>query len=1114
MKIFRELLTFSCIIFGLLFLLAGTAVSDLKGSGYKDRNSIRNGVAPSEGSAGYSKKGQEITGNVSGQVSGWHGRKADFVRSSSGSIIGTPGKYINIATVEREGIDTSSTDESEGVHNLDREKTNSDVVEGASDVEEVEEENRGFNDLQEKESEVADDDDYADSVDEEEEAEQAEQEEKGEEYGEDESQEAVTEDEEVERDYLDVEEEETAEFEKTEENRVEGNGEENHMDEVKTNVDENSTRQTESTSKDSQMIAEEIERSNENEKKMSGFRMTQRIWNRINVFRIFEKPLSDATSVNYFRNEMQNEFTIRNGLYFSCTSAYLYNKHVDSTKNAYMMLPGSTMIVVVTANKLFFQDLIYSSNKYLSIKNKFAYLINTIIDNLKGKKFFRNYNYQYLFRSDPFAFDQTKKLLDFDLLGELSGATQTIYTDIYGDKKVSMHKVYGGWFQFLGIIAVNGYYYKETIKPEPIEVVPYSLIPDFIKLVNVNETENSEYSHVLGLWRDFPVDRFVPWRYSLELLLWDSLNILPNQLPHPAKFVLAYVKSAGKTENKKGQLGNGFGNHLKDSVAQKRYYTLEELRNWPALVRDVVKEHTGIDVAIVSVDDYNRQMSADHTERRSIIGGEEKNKVGAADYALLLLLNAEFLNDKTLHNGSSYQASKRNNFFKHIVAIIDVIQDILKRIKDALEPQIEPDVKFYNFLDRTEEMYKVFNPHVLGSIAGITQHLKCENAKHYNCTHDVSMHYKYGGWFEFGGVIFIKNAIPVTLNYEKHEIVKKEYEHSILLQANGSYQAAGLWRDIPEKDTSPYRYSLQTFILENPRLNIVNMQKAHPFMIIDLINKGLRMVKHTSVNGNDEVYENENEEGEYKENMEITGRTKNPVDTIETEEEEEKIEQQMKEMENDPSFKSDTFNLNFGENIDDTSSFEESAEYVNTLYGEEGALGNENVDGIAEEFGETVVSGNDYTDDVEESELGEDGEITECGDETYSTSLLKGATGNHAESLADSLKNAIDVTAVEMREESGMGDIEHMYDRSANDHDLNLLEADDENYSTIQRNIILTLLIVCLTLAVVCAIFAAFKLYERFTNRKVADKNELVLAFKDKDEIPVVHGMPAPWLKA
>lgn len=1123
MKISKELLTFSCILFGILFFLAGTSASDIKipALGNRDNggNRVVNGTNVDSGkvavpvgfSTGSGKKGQVVGGAVNGQPSGRFNGKGEYVPSTSGSLMGNSSRYLNIATVEREGIDTGSNAvESEGADSLDRQKTNSDVTEVTGDVEEVAESQHNHK-LQEKESELVDGDHLDGSSGEE----QAEQEEYEEEYREDELQEAVIESEEIEKDQSVTEEEEAAAVEETEEDQAENTGEENQRDEATDNTHEDITRQTENTAREGPVKEEKVENSNGDDRKISGFQMrAQRIWNRINVFHIFEKPVSDATTVNYFRNEMQNEFTFRNGLYFSCTSAYLYNKHVDTTKYAYMMLPGTTMIIVVTANKLFFQDLMYSSNRYLSIKNKFAYLINTIIDNLKGKKFFRNYNYQYLFRSDPFAFDPTKKLLDFDLLGELSGATQTIYTDIYGDKKVSMHKVYGGWFQFLGIVAVNGYYYKETIKPEPIEVVPFSLVPNFIKLVNMNETESPEYSNVLGLWRDFPGGMFVPWRYSLELLLWDSLNILPNQLPHPAKFVLAYVKTAGKTENRKGQLESGLGNDKNDSVVYKRHYTLEELRKWPTLVEKIVKEHEGIDVAIVAADDYNRQMSTGHTEPRSIIEDAEKKRTRTAGYVLLLLLNSEFFDDKALQNGSSYQAAKRNNFFRKIVAIIDVLQDVLKRIRDAIEPEVDPDVKFYNFLDKKEESYKVFNPHVLGSIAGITQHLKCENAKHYNCTHDVSMHFKYGGWFEFGGAIFIKNTIPADIKYEKHEIVKKEYEHSILLQANGSYQAAGLWRDIPEKDTSRYRYSLQTFILENPRLNIVNMQKAHPFMIIDLISKGLRMVKHTTVNANDENYESANFEDEYKKNGETTARKKDAVDTIETEEEAADVEQKLKEIEDEPSLKSSEFNLNFGEDMDDTTALK-SAEYGNKSDGEEGALGDANDSEIDEESDEIVVLGNECSNNYEkESELCEDGEITGCDEETDATQMSQESTEGTTESFADSLKNAIGVSASEMREGSGLSDIENAYDNTANDHDLNLLDADEEDSGSLQRNIILTLLIVCLTIAVSCAILAAFKLYERFTNRKAADKNDLVLAFKDKDEIPIVHGMPAPWLKA
>lgn len=837
----------------------------------------------------------------------------------------------------------------------------------------------------------------------------------------------------------------------------------------------------------------------DNEHGISGFKIKiRRMWNQTNIFRIFEKPVSGAASVNYFRNEMQNDFAFRNGLYFSCTSAYMYNKYVDSGKYAYIRLPSNSLVILVTANKLFFQDLIYSSNKYLSIKNKFAYLMNSIIDDLRGKPFFRNYGYQYLFRNDPFALDPTRKLLDFDLLGELSEVTQMIYTDVYNNEKVSMHKIYGGWFQFLGIMVVNGYYYNDTTKPEPIEVVPYNMLGDFKELLNKTPANSNNYSYALGLWRDFPNDKFAPWRYSLELLLWDVLNILPNQLPHPAKFVLAYTKFVDKEINQKELSFFSDNDKIGFSNTNKMVYTKEDLLNWHLLVKKIVKEQKGLDVAIVAADDYYKTTNENHTEIQNKVAETDKHILKKEGYILLLLLNSEFFHEKNLLEGN-YDNNKKRNFFKRVVSIIDKIQEILNAIKHTLDPDVEPDVKFYNYLNQ-DQRYKVFNPHILGSIAGITRHLKCENAKHFQCTHDVSVHYKYGGWFQFGGALYINKIISIPLQYKKREILKQEYEQSILLQANSSYQAAGLWRDIPEKDTSPYRYPLQAFVLENPSLNIVNIQNAHPFMVIDLINKGLQVMKR-NVTGNDDDNISGDSEKENKGIKGITVEEKNLEDTIETEEEAKLVEQKMADLEKQKNLQAPSeFNLNFNEPVEDLDALTNLEKNVNDVIDEMFDVKGEGMD---EDVDETIE--NDGENDGEG--LGEDkkGKKKEMD--------LKAAIENPNINLADTLKYVVESSILKDDEDNVMNEIEHVYDHNSVDHDLNLLEGEEKGFNNIQGKFLLFLLILLLTIFITVAIYTGIKIYERFFNKKVKDKNEVVLAFKDKEDIPVVHGMPAPWLK-
>ncbi|ETW45641.1 hypothetical protein PFMALIP_06300 [Plasmodium falciparum MaliPS096_E11] len=58
--------------------------------------------------------------------------------------------------------------------------------------------------------------------------------------------------------------------------------------------------------------------------------------------------------------------------------------------------------------------------------------------------------------------------------------------------------------------------------------------------------------------------------------------------------------------------------------------------------------------------------------------------------------------------------------------------------------------------------------------------------------------------------------------------------------------------------------------------------------------------------------------------------------------------------------------------------------------------------------------------------------------------------------------------------------------------------------------IILCLISVCLALLVSIAI----KVYASVMKKKIGDKHDVVLSFKDREEIPVVSGIPAPWLSS
>lgn len=821
---------------------------------------------------------------------------------------------------------------------------------------------------------------------------------------------------------------------------------------------------------------------------------TKQMFRRLNIYRVFEKPFSEPSSVNYFKNEMQNDFAFRNGLHFSYTSVYLYNKYVDPNKHVYIKLPNRTMVILVTANKFFFQDLIYSSNKYLSMKNKFAYLMNIIIDNLKGKIFFKNYNYQYLFRDDPFALDPSKKLLDFDLLGHLAETTQTIYANASRTKKVSMHKEFGGWFQFLGILVVNGYYYNDIIKPEPIEVVPYEMLPEFRKLLNEKTIQGDNYSYTLGLWKDFPNDKFSSWRYSLELLLWDSLNILPSQLPHPARFVMAYTNIADKEKiSRKLEYG-----YYARNTSNYDTYTKEELLNWPLLVKNVAKELKGIDVSVIAADDYYKAVNAVfHETSNEPVGVQNKSSIG--EYILLILLNSEFYNDKFVTE-DNYFVAKSNVVIQRILNLIEKLQNILNKIKEELEPYVDNDIRFYSFFNKNEQNYRIFNPHILGSVAGITKHLACENVKYFKCTKDVSIHHKYGGWFEFAGAIHIMKALNVPLKYESHEILKKEYEQSILLQANSNYQYAGLWRDIPEKDTSAYRYPLHAFLLENPELNIINIQKAHPFMVVDLINKGLQAVKANifpkrSATVNEEKMGENNQEKK----IDVTELESEVANTVDEKQVENTQNLMMSLGYYDSYLKENVKSVNdmrLDESDDEIIEVDEDEEDTQEV--------NEDVNYSEENYKEH------RTQDTDVYGMSEDEE----GEEKEKEKEKNGKYKSPTDVLTSALKNDNNEDSSGVGKGSYIKNIEHVYEHNENGNDLNLLETDENENFGMNGRIFIFLLVIFIIILISLLIYLGVVVYKKYMGKKIDDKNDIVLAFKDKNEIPVVHGMPAPWLKA
>ncbi|CXI09084.1 conserved Plasmodium protein, unknown function [Plasmodium berghei] len=588
--------------------------------------------------------------------------------------------------------------------------------------------------------------------------------------------------------------------------------------------------------------------------KMFKKQMSMNRWN--NIFNFFKNNKSQEFkgTKNIFLNEIQNSYAYRNGLYFSATSVGEYNKKVDKNKFANINFPDNTMILVVTGNKLFLQNLIYSANKENAIKQKFTYTMNKIINNLKKKLYFKNFNYQYLYRNDSFANDTLKKKLDMDLLGELSNITQTIYVD---DNKVNMHKIYGGWFHFLGILVINGYDYQiqNNIKYNDIfgekcnDPVPKHLLSEFINLFSKKNTGKYQNGYLLGLWKDFPNNKFVNWRYSLELFLWDLLGILPHELPHPSDLIASYNKYDDNTElelDQEIEYNNGELKQINNEHKDGDLHHFDIENTWHKMIMNKISSHKGFDATIVSAQDYMNANGYDNE-----ILSKYYNLKNEKEYIFLILLNKDFFVDEFVKS-QNYSISKQNYFDKILKEIIDDVVKILEEVKNKLFPDnddIKPIISVYNYLEEFENNSAKINPHILGEIAGITKHLKCENLlKSSNkCTKDISIHYKYGGWFEFGGAIYVKNVNNVDISYEhrndKEPIIKKQYEQAILSQANSNYSSAGLWRDIPEKNMIPYRYPLEVFALENPELNILNLRDIHPFIAMNILKKGLNSMQ-------------------------------------------------------------------------------------------------------------------------------------------------------------------------------------------------------------------------------------------------------------------------------
>lgn len=796
------------------------------------------------------------------------------------------------------------------------------------------------------------------------------------------------------------------------------------------------------------------------------------------LYQAMKSPYSDQDIVYFFKNHLKDSFFNRNGLDFSVTSVYLYNQYVNANEHVSLKLKEGEdrMIILVTGNKLFFNDLINSKEKEIAIRKKYVFLMNQLIKNLKTYDHTKNFTYNYLFRTDPVSYDSNKKLVDYELLGELSQTTQTIYLDESKKKRVSMHKIYGGWFQYLGVLLVGGFNYVERNKPIPVEIIPTKYMNEFVRMVNEDLRNPNEDS--IKLWRDFPNESFSVWRYSLELLMWDSFNKLPNELPHPGKFLLAYKEKyhGGKEIHR-----NKEPIRFHKEVAQN---TGEKILNWHMFIQKVVEEEQGLELVIVSVDDYYKRINepseiAATSSTTSTV--ETRTDMNVNGYALLLLLNKDFFNDSFIYS-ENYQEAKKKNFFSKLVRILSKLQDVLLNLKELMDSDEDPRISVYNYLGiRERENYGKFDPHIIGDIAGVTKFLQCKDyMNEKNCFRDVSMHYKYGGWYEFGGLIHVKNVNYVSLTYEKHDILSKEEEKKIIFLANGELERTEFWRDLPDQDMTKFRYPLHVFLLENPEFHMKHLEKVHPFIFVYLIGKGYSNWNHKIDKSNalstlSELYSfNENKSNAYR--------------TMETKD----------------GKKSNTSWINQNECVEGDqlcrSRSKEQSAYPSLLDLIGKNTHTERLDSSRE---------NTFNSDSEEMEPDMDIDAMEgllFGSDSLLGDLWK-------EELLENRNEKIQGDSLEQYDE--IKEINDLYDYTEEKQNLEMLvSAQDEERNKIHHKLAIILIVGFVALILSILVIIGIKLYVKYVKNRIDTKNELVTSFKEKEEIPVVQGIPAPWLNA
>lgn len=174
-------------------------------------------------------------------------------------------------------------------------------------------------------------------------------------------------------------------------------------------------------------------------------------------------------------------------------------------------------------------------------------------------------------------------------------------------------------------------------------------------------------------------------------------------------------------------------------------------------------------------------------------------------------------------------------------------------------------------------------------------------------------------------------------------------------------------------------------------------------------------------------------------------------------------------------------------------------------------------------FSKENIGNNDEIHDNKNEEYESEGEYEEIED-NYET--VEGNDNienksnyimNEHDSLKDSSKYAEGMLyANEIEEDlerSNLEDISDSYEIGEDKNDLNLLTSKKDNTDSFNGKVLIFMIICLITICIALLVSVGIRLYSKYLKKK-GENNRMVMDFKDREEIPVVQGIPAPWLNA